>query len=139
LPISNLSVGSHEFTASYEGDANYVSSATTLPRVGTVRLAATKTTLTSSATTVNVGQPITFTAIVAVLPPGTGTPTGTVTFREGKTVLATATLQMVDGRVVATVEISTLSIGRHWISAVYEGDERFKTSALATLLAQVTE
>ena len=52
----------------------------------------TTTVLSSSANPACLGQSVTFTATVAPVPPGTGTPTGTVTFRDGATGLATNTV-----------------------------------------------
>ena len=42
--------------------------------------------------TATFGQPVTLTATVSVVSPGTGVPTGTVTFEEGSTILGTVNL-----------------------------------------------
>src|SRR5262245_42906037 len=64
---------------------------------------------TSSLNPVCAGQSVAFTATVTALAPGTGTPNGTVTFKDGATTLATITLT--SG--VATFSTSTLSAGAH--------------------------
>jgi hypothetical protein len=90
-------------------------------------LAATATTLTVSATQVTSGQSVTFTATVTPTS-GSGTPTGSVTFFDGATQLATATLNTSG---VATFSSSTLALGTHTVTAVYAGDSNFSTSTSA--------
>ena len=94
-------------------------------------LVSTTTSLTSSPNSSVYGQPVTFTAKVAVVSPGTGTPTGTVTFKEGTIVLSTGTLMK--GQVLFTT--SSLDAGTHTITAVYNGDANFSVST-STALAQ---
>src|SRR5262249_40854386 len=89
---SSLPQGPDVLTAFFSGDSNY-NSATSAPVTETVTGGAlTKTTLASNPTNPVTGQPITLNATVAFF--GSGTPpatppTGTVTFKEGSTVLAT--------------------------------------------------
>jgi hypothetical protein len=75
---STLSIGTHNITATYGGDTNFSGSATAAPLIQNVNKRPTTTTVVSSANPSNIGQSVTFTAIVA----GSGglTPTGTVTF-----------------------------------------------------------
>ena len=58
----------------------------------TVQPEATTTTVTDSPNPSVVGQPVTFTAIVSGVAPGAGKPTGSVTFKDGSTVLRTVSL-----------------------------------------------
>lgn len=75
--------------------------------------AATTTALSSSLNPSLVGQSVTFTATV------TGaSPTGTVQFRDGVTVLGTVAL----AGTTATLTTSALAVGTHPITAVYSGD-----------------
>src|SRR5260370_41831549 len=67
------------------------------------------------------GQLVTFTATVNVNSPGAGTPTGTVNFFDGITLLGPGTLS--GG--VATFSTSALAVGSHSITAVYGGDSDF--------------
>jgi hypothetical protein len=76
------------------------------------------------------GQPMTFTATVAAVAPGAGTPTGIVTFKDGATVLGTGTL---NGAGVATFGISSLSVASHPITAVYGSDTNFSGGTSAPL------
>lgn len=87
---------------------------------------ATTLSLGSSANPSVFGQPVTFTATVNG---GTGTPTGTVTFRDGSTVLGVINV----ANRTASITVSTLSAGTHSITAVYSGDAVFATSTSATV------
>jgi hypothetical protein len=85
------------------------------------------TTLTSSANPSAIGASVTFTATVAAVSPGSGTPTGSVTFMaDGTTITGSpVTLNSSGG---ATITTSTLTAGSHSITAVYSGDTNFNTS-----------
>jgi hypothetical protein len=91
--------------------------------------AATTTTLRTSAPTVVVGQAVTFTATVTAVAPGAGTPTGTVTFLDGTTVLGTVPVGA-DG--TATLTTSFAATGGRSITAIYSGDGTFAASAQST-------
>ena len=92
---------------------------------------ATATTLTAGPNPATVGQAVTFTAMVTG---GSGTPTGSVTFKDGATVLGGGTL--FSG--VATFGTSALAAGSHAITAVYSGDTIFAPSTSAVLTQTVT-
>ena len=85
----------------------------------------TTTTLVSSTNPSVFGQAVTFTATVSPVAPAAGTPSGTVTFKDGTTPLGTGTL---NGAGVATFTTSTLAVGHHNITAVYGGDASFNGS-----------
>jgi MYXO-CTERM domain-containing protein len=124
LNIASLAVGTHALTASYGGTANFVAS-TSASLSQTVNKAGTTTALTSPSPGVVLGQPVTFTATVSAVAPGTGAPTGTVTFSDGGSVLGTGT---VGGGGQATFTTSTLAVGAHSITAAYGGDDGFNAS-----------
>ena len=65
----------------------------------------TATVLSASAVTAVFGQPVTLTAIVVSL---TGDPTGTVTFRDGTTVLGTVALDTFAGLADLTVSLGVV-------------------------------
>jgi hypothetical protein len=125
---SALSVASHSLTASYSGDPNFVGSSTASPVTQVVNKAATTVTLNPGAPTTK-GQTVTFTAVVAATAPGAGTPSGTVTFSEGTTVLGTGQLSVTGGQDQATFSTSGLALGVHTITASYGGDGNFTASA----------
>ena len=129
--LSGLAVGPHSITAAYGGDASFNPS-TSAALNQTVTQAATATAVSSSVNPSSVGQPVTFTATVSVTAPGAGMPTGSVTFRDGTTVLGTAPLS--GG--TATFTTSALAAGSHPITAAYGGDVSF-TASTSPVLAQV--
>jgi len=59
---------------------------------------------------------------------GTGAPTGTVTFAEGTTTLATGALATINGAQLARVSINGLTVGTHTITATYSGDTTYAAS-----------
>jgi uncharacterized repeat protein (TIGR01451 family) len=97
-----------------------------------VNAVTTTTTLTSSPNPSNVGQPVTLTATVATSG-GSGTPTGTVTFKDGATTLGTVPLS----GTAAVFTTSALSAGSHSITATYNGDTNFSASTSSALTQTV--
>ena len=128
ITTSDLSVGSDSITAVYSGDTNFAG-VTSSVFTQTVTHAASTTTLTSDANSPVAGDTVTFTATLAAVSPGAGTPTGTVTFFDGSTTLGTSTIS--GG--VATFSTTALSIGSNSITAVYNGDTNFTTSTSSAL------
>jgi hypothetical protein len=126
-------VGSNAVTAVYAGDGTFAAITSAALNL-TVNQDATKTTLASSLASAPLGQPITFTATVNPVLPGSGMPTGTVTLMDGNTVLGKVTL--VNGK--ATITTSTLTKGKHSITAIYNGDTDFLASPLASLTETIT-
>jgi uncharacterized repeat protein (TIGR03803 family) len=96
-----------------------------------IRKDASVTSLTLSANTIFSGATVTLTATVS----GSGsTPTGSVTFNDGQTVLGTGAL---NGSGVATLTTTSLvSPGAHSITAVYGGDTNYlgSTSSIETVI-----
>jgi hypothetical protein len=96
----------------------------------TVTAASTATAVVSSVDPSVFAQPVTFTATVD---PGAGIPTGSVTFFDGTTALATVPLT--GGSASYTTE--ALERGSHAITAVYGGDGNFLASTSAALIQAV--
>ena len=67
-------------------------------------------------------QPVTLTATMSASVRGSGTPTGTVMFKEGTTILGTAALN--NGKANLTVSFKA---GTHKIKPIYSGDTNFNT------------
>jgi hypothetical protein len=82
------------------------------------------------------GQPVTFTATVTAALAGAGTPSGSVTFFDGATVLGSATL---DAGGHARLTTAALVRGDHAITAVYSGDANFIRSAAAAVVQQIAD
>jgi hypothetical protein len=127
---SSLAAGNHTITATYSGDATF--SASTSPALAQAvnQAASTNTALTSSVNPSNVGQPVTFTATVSS---SAGTPTGSVSFKDGPTLIGTATL----AAGVAAFTTSSLTLGTHTITATYVGTTGFAASTSASLTQTV--
>ena len=129
---SSLDAGSHSITVVYSGDDNFLT-CTSAVLSQTVNQASTTTSLASSLNPSEYGEEVTFTATVKAVSPGSGTPTGTVTFMDGSNVLGMGTLS----GSVATYSTTGLSVGTHSITAVYSGDTNFITSTSAVLKQKV--
>lgn len=92
-----------------------------------VNQASTTVSLTSSQNPSVIGQSVTFTATIAVSSPGSGTPTGTVTFQDNLTNIGTSATQAVTAN-VATCTVAFATAGSHPISATYSGDTNFAST-----------
>jgi hypothetical protein len=131
ITISNLLVGANVITAVFEGNPDYVPSQSAA-LTQTVKPASTATTLTSSRNPSSSGQSVKFTA--KVRPAFGGTPSGTVTFKNGTTTLGKATLS--GG--TAMFSTSKIGAGQHNISATYSGDAQDALSS-KTMTQTVSE
>ena len=127
----NLAIGGHSLTVVYGGDTNFITS-TSPTLTQTVNQSVSLTALASSANPSVFGQTVTYTATVTASAPGTGIPTGTVTFKEGAVTLGSGTLT--SG--IATFTSSALAVGSHSLTAIYGGDTNFASST-SSALAQV--
>ena len=124
LAYSTLSAGVHtNITAQYSGDVNYATS-TSPAYTHTVNKSSIAVAITSQPNPSAFGELVTFTATVTVLPPGAGTPAGTVTFKDGTSELGTRDLA--SGLAIFTK--ADLAIGAHSITAHYSGDAIFEGS-----------
>ena len=122
---NNTNAGTASASATYAGDASHAASSGTA--TFTIVKEGTTTTLTSSSSSVTPGQGVTLTAQVA--PITAGTPTGTVAFYNGTTLLGTVSLTAGS----ATFTASSLTVGAtNVLNAVYSGDSNFTTSQSST-------
>jgi Ca2+-binding RTX toxin-like protein len=135
---SSLSVATHSITASYQTDGNFATS-TSSAVSQTVNQDATTTSLSSSVNPSAYGQSVTFTATVGANSPGSGTPTGSVNFYDGSTLLGSGTLAVVGGKDQATYSTATLSAATHSITATYAGDTNFITSTSSAVSQVVNQ
>ena len=110
LAVSSNASNGASVTAALEGAGTIVSPA--------------NITLTTSSKAVFQGSTVTLTATVKPTP-GTGTPTGSVTFNNGSTSLSTV---LINSSGVATYSTSSLPKGTNSITASYEGDPYFSPS-----------
>jgi predicted secreted protein len=128
---TSLTQGAHSITAVYSGDSN--DKASTSAALGEHILSATTVGLTSSSPSATFGSPVTFTATVADVAPGTGVATGTVSYYDGSTLIGTAPIV----RGVATLKLSTLAVGSYSIYAVYDGDTSPQGSTSGTITQKI--
>ena len=121
---STLTADKHFITVQYSGDSNFSAGSSSL--VQYIHPSASSTALAATPNPSNAGQSVTFTATVTAVPPGTGTPTGQVTFQKGNTLLAQVPL---NSSGVASFSISTLATGNNTITAIYASDSIFASSS----------
>jgi hypothetical protein len=123
---TSLTGGSHSITAAYGGGGSYAPS-TSGALAHAVNRAGTSTVLTGLPNPALFGASVTFTATVSG--PG-ATPTGSITFEDGGTPLATVPL---DGSGTAGFSTSSLGPALHSISALYSGSGSYSASSMSIL------
>jgi len=112
LPVTFATAGTHPITVSYPG-AGFFQAANSAVLNEVVQTFATTLTLASSVNPVNVNAN---TVLTATITSTSGTPTGTVTFMDGTTVLGTGTL---NASGVATLNVSFSTPGNHPLTVTY--------------------
>jgi hypothetical protein len=132
LAVSTLGGGTHSISAKYSGDTNFAGS-TSAAIAETVNLAATSTSLASSANPAAFGQAITLTATVQ--PAAGSAATGTITFLDGTSSLGTATL----ANNSAQLSASTLALGAHSFTAVYSGNINLAGSTSTAIVETINQ
>jgi hypothetical protein len=120
--------GSCTVTASQGGNADY-NPAPSVSRSFVINKASTATGLSASPNPSTFGQSVMLTAKVGAVAPGSGTPTGTVAFLDGSTVLATRALSNAS----ATFSTAALAAGNHSLTASYGGDANSLSSTSSVL------
>ena len=120
VSISTLTAGKHKITAQYEGDLSDTAATASIQQV--INGIPTTASLVTSAQPSSFGQSVTFTATVTSL---SGTPDGTVTFKNGSSVLGTVILTGGSTQ----LSVSTLTGGNHIITAYYNGSGTFAASS----------
>jgi len=125
---SALTLANHTITATYTSSGNWLNSGSSTTEA--VGKASSITNLVSSLNPAGKYKSVLFVVMVTANAPGAGTLTGTVTFMDGNKVLGTSTL---NASGLATFTTSSLKLGNHNITAVYNGDSHFTTSSSAIL------
>jgi hypothetical protein len=123
---TTLAAQTHSIVATYNGDANFSASNSPI-LTETITKATTSIVLTSSPYASRYGQPVAFYA--AVKSGTSGTPTGTVTFKDGSTIMGTGSLSLGHAKFTTL----KLTVGTHSLTAVYAGDANFAGSTSAVL------
>ena len=134
IATTTLTTATHSVVATYSGDVRYLGGASA-PLSQVVRAAATATTLTL-VTPVSRATTIRYTARVRSVAPGTGTPTGTVRFYRGATLIGSATLA--GGVAVLNYRNTTLALGTYSMHAIYVASTNFLTSTSPNVSQRIT-
>jgi hypothetical protein len=128
---SALNAASHTIKATYSGNVNYNGSNATITQV--VTNAATTTAITSHSPSPSLlGGAVLVTASVTVNPPGTGTPTGTITVNDGTTTCI-ITLP------ATSCSLTPLTTGNRTLIASYGGNASFAASVSAGVAHAVNQ
>jgi hypothetical protein len=129
---AGFTAGTHSLTAEYGGDPTFrpTSSASVTQTVGK---AATTTTVSSSSNPSLVSQSVTFTATLAITPPGAGVPSGSLTFFDGPTSLGEGTWNGSE----ATFTTTDLALGSHSITASFAGSSELEASTSPPVVQSV--
>ena len=135
LITTTLAVGTHTVSAAYGGSANYPPS-TSATLTNTVNKAASRAIVTTSGTPAAVGTPVVFTTTVTAVAPGVGVPTGNVTFTIAGAGGGTAVVAL-NSSGQAAFSTSTMAVGRHIVTAVYNGDGNFNADPSNTLTQRI--
>lgn len=102
----------------------------------TVTAVSSQPVLTASNNPSQWGQAVTLTATISKASSDAAAPTGTVTFKNGSTVVGTGS---VNGSGQATLTLSNLTVGAHQITAEYGGDNNYSAAASAALTLTVSK
>jgi hypothetical protein len=127
-----VNAGTYAVTASFPGTSDYNPVSDASQQV-VIAPAATTVALTSSLNPTVVGQPVAFTAVVAPVSPGGGTPVGSVVFKNGATVLATVPLAVVNGTDQAAFSTAALPAGADAVTATYVNTDDNELGSSASL------
>jgi hypothetical protein len=117
----SLPIGSNKITATYNGASGFATSSASLTE--TVN-SATTTALAASSNPINAGQVV---ALIATVTAASGSPTGSVTFMDGSTLIGTVTLNSTTHQAIAFT--ASLPVGSNNITATYNGASGFATSS----------
>ena len=131
IALSTLRIGQHNVVATFAGNSNYASS-TSNTMIESITSTGTTTILTAGAMSSLSGKSVTFTASVAST---TGIPTGNVILKDGATNIGQVTLNSLG---VAVFSTSSLAVGSHSMTAVYQGDGNYITSTSAPSIETIS-
>jgi len=126
--LTPTSAGAKTLTATYAGDGNFNGSSDTEGHQ--VNKADTTTTVTSFPNPSLPGQNVTITANVTANAPGAGTPTGSVTFKDGTTPICSGV--SLSGGSASCTTSSLTTVGPHTLNVDYSGDSNFNLSTGST-------
>jgi hypothetical protein len=121
---ASLPTGSNNITATYNGASGFATSSGSLSEIVGSGAVATTTALAASSNPIAAGQLVAFVATVTA---GGGSPTGTVTFMDGSTLIGTVAVNSTTHQAIAFT--ASLPTGSNDITATYNGASGFATSS----------
>jgi parallel beta-helix repeat protein/putative cofactor-binding repeat protein len=127
VTIATLGAGTYNIVATYSADTNFAASSSPIV-IEKVIGADSAVTLTASPNPTTYGQTVTFKA-QARPAQGNSVPTGSMVFSDGATALGSVSL---DSTGAASLNIATLGVGVHTITASYSGSGNFNPSSATT-------
>ena len=130
-PVTSLGAGTHTVAAVYSGSGSYVAGQASLTQV--VEKADTAVAALATPSPAVQDTAATLTARVTAVAPGSGAPTGTVSFTANGEELGAAPLQAAAGGAEAAIDISDLAPGTWTITASYAGDGDYHGSTSETI------
>jgi autotransporter-associated beta strand protein len=136
LVTAALASGSNTINATYDGDSNFSGSAAPAIAINVAATATSSTTVTYTPASPTYGTSVTFTATIVVT---SGTPTGTVNFYNGTTLLGSGTVSTASGVTTASLSTTALPAGSNSVTAQYSGDSSFTSSTSPAVAVTVTE
>jgi hypothetical protein len=131
---SALPVGTSSITATYGGDSHYAASSSAVDTVTTTQ-STTATAVSFSPASPVLGQDVTLTAAIAPASTGPASPTGTVEFFDGSTLVGDGTVSNDS----ATLTTTALSLGKNSITATYVGDSNYDASTSPAVTVTVVQ
>ena len=134
-PLTSLTAGSHTLRAAYSGSSRYAAGAD--ERTQQVTPADTAVTLVADPSPSVQDESVRLTAGVVAVAPGSGAPTGTVTFLAGDETIGSAPLEASASGSTAVLDLDDLPPGTHELIATYDGDADYRGAASAPLTHQV--
>ncbi len=130
---SSLAVGTHQITCTYSGDATYAPGSAP-PFTINIEKAHPQCSPVSTRNPAAAGEALSISVTVTNMG---GVPTGTVTLMDGAAALAMLPLLALSNGAVGVYNTSSLSAGRHTITASYPGDANFTACMSSQPLVQV--
>lgn len=130
-PLTSLTAGSHTIAASYSGSGRYLTGSDQVDQE--VTAADTTVALVANPSPSLEDQEVQITASVAAVAPGSGAPTGTVTFFADDESIGSAPLSSSSSGSTATLTVSDLAPGSYQLTATYAGTGDYNGSASAAI------
>lgn len=121
--LAKLAAGQHRIVAYYSGNESFAASTSSAASIY-ITAPPTTTTITTSADSLPLGQPVTFTATIDRPAADTTPLTGWITFMDEDRILGYSLISGSQGALTA----SSLGEGQHKITAVYSGDATHQAS-----------